>query len=112
MNATCVLETHVPWPPSACPEWFVERYQTISIVWASLHTGSLIVHSRNFAVRLVKENFKVSLSNYVIMTDVAVMLSCFFSIVTYSNMYGVHHDDGCTAAIANDLRLSFLLIAL
>ena len=111
MNSTCVLERYVAWP-SSCPEWFTVRYKAISIAFAALYTISLMLHSKNFATRLVNENFKVSLSNYVIMTDICFLLSCFFSIVESSNLYGIHHNDGCTAEIANDLRLSFLLMAL
>jgi hypothetical protein len=61
---------------------------------------------------LVKENFNLRMSNSIMMNDVAWMLSSLVSMMTFSNNSSIHFDDGCTAAVAGDLRLSFIVIAL
>ncbi len=115
MNSTsssaCVLEEFVVWSPS-CPRWFIDQYKAISITFVVAAACLLMLHTRNFAVRLVKENFKLRMSNSIMMADVAWMLSSLFSMMTFSNYKSIHFDDGCTAAVAGDLRLSFIVIAL
>ena len=110
-NSSCVLEEFVVWSPS-CPSSLKENYKAISITFAVVYACLLMIHGRNFAVRLVKDNFKVKVSNSIMMIDIALMLICLFSMVMWSNYNGIHHYDGCTAEIAGDLRLSFGFIAL
>ena len=108
--SACVLEEFVVWSP--CPPWFIDQYKAISITFVVASAGLLMLHTRNFAVRLVKENFKLSMSNSIMMNDVAWMLASLFSMITFSNYKSIHYDDGCTAAVTGDLRLSFIIIAL
>jgi hypothetical protein len=108
-TASCVLEEFVPWSP-ACPSSFIAQYKAISMAFAIVYAGLLMLHGRNFAVRLVKGNFEVKASNSIMMVDIALMLASLFSMLMWSNYYGVHHNDSCTAEIAGDLKLSFALI--
>ncbi len=110
-TSSCVLEEYVPWSP-ACPSAFIALYQSISMAFAVAYTGLLMLHGHNFAVRLVKADFEVKMSNSIMMVDIALMLASLLGILRWSNYYGVHHHDSCTAEIAGDLRLSFILIAL
>ena len=71
-----------------------------------------MLHGRNFAVRLVKGDFEVKLSNSIMMIDIALMLASLLCMVKWSNYNTIHHNDNCTADIAADLRLSFILIAM
>ena len=109
-TASCVLEEFVPWSP-ACPSAFIAQYKANSMAFAIVYAGLLMLHGRNFAVRLVKGNFEVKVSNSIMMIDITFMLSSLFCLVMWSNYYGVHHNDGCTAGVAGDLRLSFAMIA-
>ncbi len=106
---SCVLEEFVPWSP-ACPSAFIAQYKTNSMAFAIIYAGLLMLHGRNFAVRLVKYNFEVKVSNSIMMFDIALMLTSLCSMLMWSNYNGVHHDDSCTAGIAGDLKLSFALI--
>ena len=109
-NSSCVLEQFVVWSPS-CPSSLTENYKAISITFAVVYTCLLMIHGRNFAVRLMKDNFKVKVSNSIMMIDIALMLICLLSMVMWSNYKSIHHNDGCVADIAGDLRLSFIMIA-
>jgi hypothetical protein len=109
--STCVLEEFVVWSPS-CPPRFIDQYKAISITFVVAAAGLLMLHTRNFAVRLVKENFKLRMSNSIMMNDVAWMLASLCTIMTFSNYKSIHYDDGCTAAVTGDLRLSFLIVAM
>ncbi len=109
-TSSCVLEEFVPWSP-ACPSAFIAQYQSISMAFALVYTGLLMLHGHNFGVRLVKVDFEVKMSNSIMMVDIAFMLASLLGILQWSNYYGVHHDDRCTADVAGDLRLSFILIA-
>ena len=81
------------------------------MAFAIVYAGLLMLHGRNFAVRLVKYNFELKVSNPIMMIDIALMLASLCCMVTWSNYNTIHHDDSCTAEIARDLRLSFVLIA-
>jgi hypothetical protein len=109
-TASCVLEEFVPWSPS-CPSAFIAQYKAISMAFAIVYAGLLMLHGRNFAVRLVKGNFEVKVSNSIMMIDIALMLASLFSMMKWSNNRTIHHNDGCSAQIGGDMRLSFLLIA-
>jgi hypothetical protein len=117
MNSTsnsttpCVLEQFVPWSPS-CPSGFIAQYKANSMAFAIAYYLLLMLHGRNFAIRLVKGNFEVKLSNSIMMSDFAQVFSSLFCMIFRSNHNSIHHDDGCVAATACDLRLSFMLIAL
>jgi hypothetical protein len=82
------------------------------MAFAIVYAGLLMLHGRNFAVRLVKGDFEVKVSNSIMMIDIAFMLSTLCCLVTWSNYFSIHHDDGCVAGVAGDLRLSFGIIAL
>ncbi len=110
-TAPCVLEEFVPWSP-ACPSSFIAQYKAISMAFAIVYAGLLMLHGRNFAVRLVKGNFEVKVSNSIMMIDIAFMLSSLCCLVKWSNYKTIHHNDSCTAAIASDLRLSFILVSM
>ncbi len=110
-TALCVLEEFVPWSPS-CPSAFIAQYKSISLAFAIVYAGLLMLHGRNFAVRLVKGNFEVKVSNSIMMMDIAFMLSSLCCLVRWSNYFSIHHNDGCTAEIAGDLRLSCIFIAM
>ena len=71
-----------------------------------------MLHGRNFAVRLVKGDFEVKLSNSIMMIDIALMLASLLCMVKWSNYNTIHHNDSCIAGVAGDLRLSFILIAM
>jgi len=109
-NASCVLEEFVVWSPS-CPSWFIDQYKANSIIFVLVAGCLLMLHTRNFAVRLVKENFKVKLSNTNMMADIAFMMASLLSVITFSNFKSFHYDDGCVASVAGDLRLTFILLA-
>ena len=106
-----MLEEFVPWSP-ACPSAFIAQYKANSMAFAIVYAGLLMLHGRNFAVRLVKGNFEVKVSNSIMMVDVALMLASLLCMVKWSNYKSIHHNDSCTAEIAADLRLSFILIAM
>jgi hypothetical protein len=116
MNSTyntttpCVLEEFVVWPPS-CPSAFVDKYKANSMAFAIVYTGLLMLHGRNFAVRLVKGNFEVKLSNSIMMSDISSLLTALFSMIAWSNYNTIHHDDSCIADIAGDLRVACVLIS-
>ena len=110
-TTSCVLEEFVPWSP-ACPSTFIAQYKAISMAFAIVYAGLLMLHGRNFAVRLVKGDFEVKVSNSIMMIDIAFMLASLFSMVKWSNYFSIHHNDSCTAEIAGDLKLSFILIAM
>ena len=111
-TASCVLEQFVPWSP-ACPSAFIAQYNKAnSMAFAIVYAGLLMLHGRNFAVRLVKGDFEVKLSNPIMMVDVALMLASLLCMVKWSNYKSIHHNDSCTAEIAGHLRLSFILIAM
>ena len=109
-TAACVLEQFVLWSP-ACPSAFIAKYKANSMAFAIVHAGLLMLHGRNFAVRLVQGNFEVKVSNSIMMVDIALMLSSLCCLVMWSNYFSIHHNDGCIAGVAGDLRLSFMLIA-
>ena len=109
-TASCVLEEYVPWSP-ACPSAFIALYQFTSMAFAIVYSGLLMLHGHNFAVRLVKGDFEVKISNSIMMVDIAFMLASLLGVLLWSNYFCVHHDDSCTADIAGDLRLSFILSA-
>ena len=110
-TASCVLEEFVPWSP-ACPSAFIAQYKANSMAFAILYAGLLMLHGRNFAVRLVKGDFEVKVSNPIMMIDIAFMLASLCSLVRWSNYLTIHHNDSCIAVIASDLRLSFILVAM
>ncbi len=110
-NTSCVLEQFVPWSP-ACPSAFIAQYKANSMAFAIVYAGLLMLHGRNFAVRLVKGNFEVKVSNPIMMVDITLMLTSFVCMLTWSNYNTIHHNDGCSAGVAGDLRLSFVIIAM
>jgi hypothetical protein len=112
-NATtaCVLEQFVVWSP-ACPSAFISEYKANSIAFSMTYYMLLFLHCRNFAVRLVKGDFEVKVSNSIMMIDITFMLASLFCLVRWSNYNSVHHNDSCIAEICGDLRLSFVLIAM
>ncbi len=71
-----------------------------------------MLHGRNFGVRLVKGDFEVKVSNPIMMVDITLILASFVCMLVWSNYMSIHHDDGCSAGVAGDLRLSFILIAM
>ena len=110
-TASCVLEQFVPWSP-ACPSAFIARYKAISMAFAIVYAGLLMLHGRNFAVRLVKGDFEVKVTNSIMMIDISFMLASLWCLVSWSNYFSTHHDDGCIAGVAGDLRLSFVVVAM
>ncbi len=106
-----MLEEFVPWSPS-CPPAFIAQYKANSMAFAIVYAGLLMLHGRNFAVRLLKGDFEVKVSNPIMMIDIAFMLASLFALVKWSNYKSNHHYDSCIAEIAGDLRLSFILIAM
>ncbi len=111
VTSSCVLEDFVPWSPS-CPPAFIAKYKANSMAFAVVYVLLLILHGRNFAVRLVKGKFEVKMSNAVMMMDIAFMLCSFLSLVRWANYLSIHHDDSCISSIAGDFRVSFVLIAM
>ena len=109
-TAHCVLEEFVPWSP-ACPSAFIAQYKANSMAFAIVYAGLLMLHGRNFAVRLVKGDFEVKVSNPIMMIDIAFMLASLCCMVKWSNYFSIHHNDSCIADIAGDLRISFGFIA-
>ena len=109
-TSSCVLEEFVPWSP-ACPSAFIAQYKANSMAFAIVYAGLLMLHGRNFAVRLVKGDFEVKVSNPIMMIDIALMLASLLCMVKWSNYNANHHDDTCAAEISADLRVSFVLIA-
>ena len=110
-TSSCVLEQFVPWSP-ACPSAFIAQYKANSMAFAIVYAGLLMLHGRNFAVRLVKGNFEVQVSNRIMMVDIALMLASLLCMVMWSNYNAIHHNDSGIADIAGDLRLSFGFIAM
>ncbi len=111
VTATCVVKQFVPWSPS-CPPDFIANYKANSMAFAVVYVLLLMLHGRNFAVRLVKGNFEVKMSNAVMMMDIAFMLCSFLSLVKWANYFSIHHDDSCISSVAGDFRLSFVLISM
>ncbi len=109
-TASCVLEEFVPWSP-ACPSAFIAQYKANSMAFAIVYAGLLMLHGRNFAVRLVKGDFEVKVSNAIMMVDISLILASLLCLVKWSNYNANHHDDSCAAEISADLRVSFVLIA-
>ena len=110
-TAPCVLEQFVPWSP-ACPSAFIAQYKANSMAFAIVYAGLLMLHGRNFAVRLVKSDFEVKLSKSIMKNDIPFMLASLLCVISWSNYFSIHHDDSCLAEIAGDLRLSFGFIAM
>ena len=111
-NETCVLlARYVLFPPS-CPSSLIENYKAISLSFALAYGTMVIVHARNLAVKVVKHDFQVRWSNSSLVVDLLILLGALSCLVQFSNYLKYHHDDNCVAELAEDLRTSFITIAL
>jgi hypothetical protein len=110
-TASCVLEEFVPWSPS-CPSAFIAQYKANSMAFAIVYAVLFMLHGRNFAVRLVKGDFEVKVSNSIMIMDIAFMLTSLLCMIMWSNYNSIHHNDSCIADVAGDLRVSFAFIAM
>jgi hypothetical protein len=76
-----------------------------------LYAIMFLIHGRNFALRLIKFDMKIKLSNHIMMIDIYLLLASMCGMIQFTNWGGHHYKDKCTAYIAGAFVTPFIIIS-